>query len=92
MKNKFRGPPYPPKKADFGRTKAKMGCFSKKGLCYSFGILQGLLSKKNIRNPMTKSIWGLPINPYFYQKMGKIGEIDSADTCAGKFPLVPMGG
>ena len=24
--------------------------------------------------------------------MGKFGEIDSADTRAGKFPLVPMGG
>ena len=24
--------------------------------------------------------------------MGKFGEIDSADTLAGKFPLVPMGG
>ena len=29
---------------------------------------------------------------YFDQKMGKFGEIDSADTRAGKFPLVPMGG
>ena len=35
----FGDPPYPPKKAYFGRTKAKIGRFSQKGLCYSFGIL-----------------------------------------------------
>ena len=48
MKIKFWGPPRPPQKADFGRTKAEMGCFSQKGLCYSFGILHGLLSNKKI--------------------------------------------
>ena len=25
-------------------------------------------------------------------EVGKFGDIDSADTCGGKFPLVPMGG
>ena len=45
-KKKFGDPPYPPKKADFGRTKAKMGRFSQNNFCYSFEILQGLLSKK----------------------------------------------
>ena len=53
-KKKFRGPPYPPKKADFGCLKAKMGRFSQKGLCYSFEILQGLLSNKNMKIPMKK--------------------------------------
>ena len=57
----FVDPPYPPKNADFGRTKAKMGRFSQKGLCYSFEILHGLLSNQYIRNPM-KKIWGDP--PY----------------------------
>ena len=42
------GPPYPPEKADFGRTKAKMGCLSQTGLCYSFEILHGLLNNKNM--------------------------------------------
>ena len=51
-KKKFGDPPQPPKKADFGRTKAKMGRFSQNGLCYSFEILQGLLSNKNIRIPI----------------------------------------
>ena len=60
---KFRGPPYPPKKADFGRLKAKMGCFSQKGLCYSFEILQGLLSSKEIRNPMKKIFVESPQHP-----------------------------
>ena len=32
MEKKFRGPPYPPKKADFGRTKAERGRFSYTGL------------------------------------------------------------
>ena len=54
MKIKFRGPPLAPQKADFGRTKAEMGCFSQKGLYYSPGILLGLLSNKYIRNPMNK--------------------------------------
>ena len=63
MKNKFRGPPYPPKKADFGRTKAKMGRFSQKGLCYSFEILQGLLSNKNIKIPIKKNFRGPPQPP-----------------------------
>ena len=46
--------PYPPKKAEFGRLKAKMGRFSPKGLCYSFEILQGHLSNKNMKIPMKK--------------------------------------
>ena len=44
MKKKiFQGAPYPPKKADFGRTKAKMSRFSQKDLCYSFELLLLLL-------------------------------------------------
>jgi len=62
-KKKFGDPPYPPKKADFGRTKAKIGRFSQKGLCYSFEILQGLLTNKNIRIPMENKFWGLPLAP-----------------------------
>ena len=49
---KIGEPPYPPKKADFGCTKAKMGCFSQKGLWYSFEILHGLLTNQNIRIPV----------------------------------------
>ena len=60
MKKKFGGPPYPPKKADFGCLKAKIGRFSKKGLCYSFEIFQGLLSNKNIKIPMEKKFRGPP--------------------------------
>ena len=64
MKKIFRGPPLAPKKADFGRTEAEMGRFSHKGLRYSFGILHGLLSNKNI--------WGIPptppINPILTEK------------------------
>ena len=37
-----------------------MGRFSQKGLCYSFEILQGLLSNKNIRIPMKKKKLGGP--------------------------------
>ena len=55
MKNKFQGPPQ----TDFGRTKAEMGCLSQKGLCYSFEILQGLLSIKILRFH-EKNIWGIP--------------------------------
>ena len=56
----IRGPPYPPKKADFGRTKAKIGRFSQKGLCYSFEILQGLLTNKNIRITLKEKKFGDP--------------------------------
>ena len=64
MKKKSLGTPTsPPKKADFGRKKAEMGRFSKKGLCYSFENLQGLLSNKNIRIPMRKKISGTPPSP-----------------------------
>ena len=59
----FGDPPYPPKKADFGRTKAKMGRFYQKGLCYSFGILHGLLTHKNKRIPMEKKNSGTPHSP-----------------------------
>ena len=64
MKINFRGPPQaPPQKADFGQKKAEMGRFSKKGLCYSFEILQGLLSNKNIMIPMEKKFRGHPLAP-----------------------------
>ena len=63
MKKKNRGPPYPPKKADFGRLKAQMGRFSQKGLCYSFEILQGLISNKDIKFSMKKKIRGPPLAP-----------------------------
>ena len=64
MKNKFWGPPpTPPKKADFGRTKGKMGRFSQNDFCYSFEILEGLLSNKKIRIPMKKKISGTPQAP-----------------------------
>ena len=53
-RKKYGDPPLPPKKADFGRTKAKLGRFAQNGLCYSFEIFQGLLSNKKIRNPMKK--------------------------------------
>ena len=52
---KFGDPPYPPKEADFGRTKAEMGCFSQKDLCYNFGIFHGLLSNKNMKIAMKKN-------------------------------------
>ena len=70
MEKIFGDPPYPPKKADFGRTKAKMGRFSQMGLCCSFGILHGLLTHKKNRisnggknlgtppSPPKKPIWG----------------------------------
>ena len=41
----------------------QMGQFFQKGLCYSFESLQGLLSNKNIKNPMKKIFWGSPLNP-----------------------------
>ena len=40
-----------------------MGRFAQKGLCYSFEILQGLLSNKNIRIPMKKKNSGTPPSP-----------------------------
>ena len=52
-----------------------MGCFSQKGLCYSFGILHGLLSNKNIMNPMKKIFGGFPLYPQvtlFWLENGKI--------------------
>ena len=61
-KKHFGDPPYPPKKAYFGRTKAKIGRFSQKGLCYNFEILHGLLTNKNIRIPMRKNS-GTPLAP-----------------------------
>ena len=62
MGKKFGDPPKPPKKADFGRTKAEMGCFSQKDLCYS-EILLRLLSNKNIKIPMKKIFGGSPLYP-----------------------------
>ena len=61
--NNFGDPPKPPKKGDLGRTKDKMGCFSQKGLCYNFEIFHGLLSNKNIRNPMKKIFGDSPYIP-----------------------------
>ena len=72
-----------------------MGYLSQKGLFYSFEILHELLSNKNIRNPKKKIFGESPLHPQltlFGPENGKFGEIDSADTRAGKFPLVPMGG
>ena len=63
MKKIFRGPPYPPKKADFGCLKAKIGRFSQKGLYYIFEILQGLLSNKNTGNPKKKYLGNPPYTP-----------------------------
>ena len=60
-KRKKSGTPQPPKKADFGRLKAKMGRFSKKGLWYSFEILHGLLTSKNIRIPGPIGVRALPM-------------------------------
>ena len=62
-RNFFGYPPQPPKKAEFGRTKAKMGRFSQKGLFYSFVMLQGLLSNKNMKIPMKKKFRGPPLAP-----------------------------
>ena len=56
----FGDPPYPPKKAYFGRTKAKMGRFFQKGLCYSFEIFHVLFTHKNNRIPREKKISGTP--------------------------------
>ena len=59
MKIQFRGV----SQAEFGRTKAKMGYFSQKGLFYSFEILHGLSSNKNIRNPKKKIFGESPLHP-----------------------------
>ena len=78
MKKNFGDPPYPPKKADFGRTNAKMGRFSQKGLCYSFEILQGIQSNKNIRIPMENKFRGPPLPPHltlFWLENGLISNI-----------------
>ena len=48
---------------NFGRTTAEMGSFSQKGLCFSVGIFHGLLSNKNIRNPIKKIIVESPLHP-----------------------------
>ena len=40
-----------------------MGRFSQKRLCYSFEILQGLLSNKNIRIQMREKNSGTPPSP-----------------------------
>ena len=67
LKIKFRDP-LAPKKANFGRTKAEVGCFSQKGLCYSFEMWR-LLSNKNIRIPMRKKYSGTPLAPPPPKKM-----------------------
>ena len=51
------------KKPELERTKAEMGRFSQKGLCYSFEILQGLLTQKNINILMKKKNSGTPLPP-----------------------------
>ena len=38
-----------------------MGCFSQKSLCYSFEIFHGLLSNKDIMNPMKKFFGESPL-------------------------------
>ena len=64
MKKKQIGdPPQPTEKANLGRTKAKMGHFSKKGSCYSFEILQGLLSNKKRSISMKNKFQGPPYLP-----------------------------
>ena len=72
-----------------------MGYFSQKGLFYSFEILQELLSNEILKSK-EKDIWGIPpthpLNPILTIKWESFGEIDSAETRAGKFPLVSMGG
>ena len=60
MRKNFGDPPEPPKKANLGRTKAEMGCLSQKGLCYSFGILHGLLSHKIRKIPTEKNVGDPP--------------------------------
>ena len=40
-----------------------MGCFSQKGLFYSFEMLQGLLGNKNIRIPMKINFGDAPRPP-----------------------------
>ena len=40
-----------------------MGRFAQIGLCYSFEILQGLLSNKKIRNSMKKIFGESPLHP-----------------------------
>ena len=52
-----------------------MGCFSQKGLCYSFEILQGLLSNKNIKIPMKKIFGGSPLYPQLTLFLPENGEI-----------------
>ena len=49
----FVDPPYPPY---FGRTIDKIGCFSQKGLRYSFEILHGVVSNKNMKIPMEMGV------------------------------------
>ena len=80
----FGDPPYPPKKAYFGRTKAKMGRFSQKGLCYSFEILHGLLTHKNNRIPMKKNFGDPPYPPkkaYFGRTRAKMGRYSQKGFC-----------
>ena len=60
MEKNISETPQAPQKVDFGRTKAEMGCFSQKGLSYSFEILQGLLSNRNIRISIKKKIGDPP--------------------------------
>ena len=77
---------YPSKKADFGRTKAEMGCFSQKGLSYIFEILHGLLTHKNNRIPMGKKLRGPPRPPPpqkadFGREKAKMGPFSQKGLC-----------
>ena len=63
MEKNISETPQAPQKVDFGRTKAEMGCFSQKGLCYSFNFLHGLLIHNNMKIPMKNKFWGPPLAP-----------------------------
>ena len=52
-----------------------MGCFSQKGLSYSFEILQGLLNKKNIKIPMKMIFGGSALYPQLTLFWPENGEI-----------------
>ena len=56
-----------------------MGRFSQKGFCYSFEILQGLLSNKKIRIPTKIKFWGPP--PTRPPKKAKMGRFSQKGLC-----------
>ena len=75
MKIKFLRPLTGPPKSQIWAEKAEMGYFSKKGLFYSFEILQGLLSNKNLKIPMKKIFGGSPPAPISPILTGKWGNL-----------------